>query len=119
MVWAGIMPILDAMNFNIRVDGVYRGCTPEIEARKSSKQVLTFSYTIDDAHLTGTSVDVFTPGQIERSFTVGEPSPIWVNRNDLQSCKVHRYENIVLAPFALAMGVFFVLIPFIRMGIIF
>lgn len=119
MIWAGIMPILDAINFNTRIEGIYRGCTPEIEARKSSKQLLTFSYTIDNARLTGTTVDVFTPGQIERDFTVGKPAKIWVSKNDLQSCKVHRWENIVLVPFALAMGVFFVLIPFIRAGIIF
>lgn len=119
MIWAGIMPILDAINFNIPVEGIYRGSTPEIEARKTSKLLLTFSYTIDNAHLTGTSVDVFTPGQVERDFTVGKPAKIWVNKKDLQSCKVHRWANIVLSPFALAMGVFFVLIPFIRAGVIF
>lgn len=116
MVWAGVLPLLDALNYNIKVDNaIYRGCTPEIEARKASKQLLTFSYTVEGGRLTGTSVDAFTPGQIERDFTVGKPAAIWVNRNNLSSCKVHRYENIVLAPLAIATGLVFLAIPFIRL----
>jgi hypothetical protein len=118
MIWAGILPIWDAANFNIPVEGIYRGSSPEIEGRKSSKQLLTFSYTIDDAHLTGTSVDAFTPGQIERDFEMNKPAKVWVNRKDLASCKVHRFESIVLVPFALVVGAIFVAIPFIRLAAI-
>ncbi len=118
MIWAGVMPILDAVNYSIPVEGVFRGYSPEIEAKGSGKQVLTFSYTIDDAHLSGTSVDSFTLTEIERSFSVNKPTKIWVSKNDLQSCKVHRYQNMILAPFALFMGVISILLPFSWLGLL-
>lgn len=115
MVWAGIMPLLDAANCNIKINATYRGHTPEIESREAGRQVLTFSYDIEDARLTGTSVDTFTTGQIERRFTVGKEYPIWVNKNDLTICKVNRFENITLVPLALIVGTIFIAVPFIRL----
>ena len=115
MVWAGIMPLLDAASCNIKIDATYRGHTPEIESRETGRQVLTFSYNIEDARLTGTSVDTFTTGQIERRFTVGKKYPIWVNKNDLTVCKVNRFENIALVPLALIVGAIFIAVPFIRL----
>lgn len=116
MVWAGILPILDAINYNIKVEkAIYRGSTPEIEIRDKGKQVLTFSYTIDNARLTGTTVDTFTPGQIDRKFEINKPASIWVNKKDLSSCKVNRYENLALAPIAIVVGLIFVAIPFMRL----
>lgn len=115
MVWAGIMPLLDAASCNIKINATYRGHTPEIESRETGRQVLTFSYNIEDARLTGTSVDTFTTGQIERRFTVGKKYPIWVNKNDLTVCKVNRFENIALVPLALIVGAIFIAVPFIRL----
>ncbi len=37
-----------------------------------------------------------------------------MNKNDLTICKVNRFENIALVPFALIVGAIFVATPFIR-----